>query len=77
MDNELNAIRQKLRRELADFLGIGMEDIEDESSFADDFHMSPSDMADFLDILRKSGMETENLNLTEIETFSDLAESFN
>ncbi len=74
MDNETNTISQKVKRELSDFLGIGIEDVEDESEFAADFHMSASDMTDFMDILNKAGFATENLDLTQIETFSDLIE---
>jgi acyl carrier protein len=74
MDNETNAISQKIKRELSDFLGIGIEDVEDESEFEADFHMSPTDMTDFLDILNKAGFTTEHLDLTQIETFSDLIE---
>jgi hypothetical protein len=76
MDNEINAIKQKIKRELADFLGIGLDDIEDESEFISDFHMSPTDMTDFLDILNKSGFDTDSIELTQIETFSDLIDSF-
>jgi len=75
MDGEINTIRQKIKRELADFLGTGMEDIEDESDFVTDFHMGPTEIADFMDVLNKSGLETENVDLTQIETFSDLVES--
>lgn len=72
MDAETNTISQKVKRELADFLGIGMDDIEDDSEFSADFHMSPTDMADFVDILSKAGMSTEGIDLTQIESYSDL-----
>lgn len=75
MDNEMNTIRQKVKRELSDFLGIGIEDIEDESDFSVDFHMSPTDMTDFIDILEKSGLDTAAVDLSEIESFSDLIDS--
>lgn len=71
----MNTIRQKVKRELSDFLGIGIEDIEDESDFSVDFHMSPTGMTDFMDILSKSGLDTESINLEEIECFSDLVEA--
>lgn len=72
MDAETNKVHQKVKRELADFLGIGMEDIEDESEFETDFHMSATEMTDFVDILSKSGFSVDQLSLTEIESFSDL-----
>lgn len=75
MDSETNKIQQKVKRELSDFLGIGIEDIDDESDFSVDFHMSPTDMTDFMDILSKSGLDSEGLDLTEIECFSDLVDA--
>jgi len=75
MDNETNTISQKVKRELSDFLGIGIEDIEDESEFVEDFHMTASEMTDFMDILSKAGFETDKIDLTEIEAFSDLVEA--
>lgn len=75
MDNETNTISQKVKRELSDFLGIGIEDIEEDSDFLEDFHMSPSDMTDFMEILQKAGFETERIDLTEIENFTDLIDA--
>ena len=75
MDSETNTISQKIKRELSDFLGIGIEDIEEESDFIEDFHMSPTDMTDFMDILEKAGFETDSIDLTTIETFGDLLEA--
>jgi len=77
MEPEFANLRNKIKRELADFLGVGIEDVDDDSSFKEDFHMNASDMTDFLDILEKSGVETENINLTEIETFEELVEYIN
>lgn len=75
MDTETNTIQQKVKRELADFLGIGIEDIDEDSDFLEDFHMSPTDMTDFMEILGKAGFDTEKIDLTEVENFSDLIES--
>ena len=75
MDSETNTINQKVKRELSDFLGIGMEDIEDDSDFLEDFHMSPTDMTDFMEILEKAGFDSEDIDLTEIENFSDLIDA--
>ncbi len=74
MDSDFANIRQKIKRELADFLGIGVEDVEDDSEFAADFHMTASDMTDFIEILNKAGFSTDGLDLTNIETFSELVE---
>lgn len=75
MDNELAEINKKVRRELADFLGIDLEDIEPETTLKEDLHMDPTNLTDFMDVLSKAGYETENLDLTQIETFEELVEA--
>lgn len=75
MDTDLNIANQKVRRELADFLGVDMEDIEDETTLMVDLHMDPSSLTDFMEILEKAGYDTANIDLTEIETFGDLMEA--
>lgn len=75
MDSDTNNISQKIKRELSDFLGIGIDDIEEDSDFLEDFHMTASDMTDFMDILGKAGFETDTIDLTQIETFTDLLEA--
>lgn len=75
MDNELAQIHQKVKRELADFLGADMEDIEDDTTLREDLHMDPANMTDFMAILTKAGMDVEGIDLTEIETFGELVES--
>jgi hypothetical protein len=52
-----------------------LEDIEDESSLEIDLHMKASDLADFMDILKRMGMDTSSVNLAELEIFSDLIEA--
>lgn len=74
MDNE-NQIRQKVKRELADFLGVDMEDIEDETVLREDLHMDPANLTDFMSILTKAGFDAEELDMTQIETFADLVEA--
>lgn len=74
MDSELANIRQNIKRELADFLGIGLEDIDDESEFESDFHMNAVQITDFVDILEKAGFDTEGLDFNEIDTFNELVE---
>ena len=60
---------------LADFLGIGLEDIEDESEFESDFHMNAVQITDFMEILSKAGFDTDDLDFTEIDTFSELVDT--
>ena len=75
MDSELNQIKQKVRRELADYLGVEQGDIEEDSTLRGDLHMSPTDLTDFFEILKAAGLETEGVELTEIETFEELVDA--
>ncbi|KKQ92385.1 MAG: hypothetical protein UT58_C0009G0006 [Microgenomates group bacterium GW2011_GWC1_39_7b] len=75
MDTDLNNISVKIKRELSDFLGIDMEDVDDETSLKEDLHMDPASITDYIEILSKAGFDTDRLDLTEIETFGDLLEA--
>ncbi|QQG41380.1 MAG: hypothetical protein HYV90_04450 [Candidatus Woesebacteria bacterium] len=75
MDTELNNMSVKIKRELSDFLGIDMEDIEQETSLREDLHMDPTSLTDYLEILSKAGFDTDKVDMAEVETFEDLLES--
>ena len=75
MDNDLTKTKDVVRRELSNFLGVEAEDIEDDTSLTEDLHMKATDLADFLEILTRMGMETTGVDLTETETFLDLTEA--
>jgi hypothetical protein len=74
MDIDFENVKGKVKRELADYLGIDVEDVDDDSILAEDFHMKPNDLTDFMEILTTAGFDTSKIELTEIETFSDLVE---
>lgn len=75
MDTEFANTKQRIKRELADYLGVDMEDIEDETEFATDLHMDATMLTDFMDILSKAGFDISQLDFTEIETFLELVET--
>lgn len=75
MENEFNKTKETVRRELANFLGVDAEDIEDDSSLTEDLHMKASDLTDFMEILTRMDMETEGIDLTQTETFLELVEA--
>jgi acyl carrier protein len=75
MDKDFNYVKEKVRKELANQLGVEPEDIEDDSSLTEDLHMKASDITDFSESLANSGFVTSNLDFTEIETFIDLVEA--
>jgi acyl carrier protein len=72
MNKEYNEIKIAIRKLLADFLGIEPDDVEDDFSLTEELHMKATDLTDFMEILSTKGFDTESLDFTEIETFSDL-----
>lgn len=75
MDKETNDIRERVKRILADFLGVDLEDIETETLFTEDLHMKPTDLADFTVKLDEAGIDTTDVDFSEIETFGDLIDT--
>ena len=75
MESDLNKTKNIVRHELANFLGVESEDVEDDSSLTEDLHMKASDLTDFMEILSRMDMDTEGVDLTETETFLDLVEA--
>ena len=74
MDNDFNKTKEAVRRELSNFLGVEPDDIEDESSLSEDLHMKATDLTDFMEVLTRMDLDTDSVNLTEVETFLDLVE---
>lgn len=74
MNKEEIEFKNNIKKTLADFLGIDTDDIEDDFSLTEDLHMKASDLTDFLQVLSQKGYLIENLDLTEMETFSDFVE---
>lgn len=75
MDNDLEKTKESVRRELANYLGIEPEDVEDDSILTEDLHMKATDLTDFMEILTRMNLDTHDIDLTEIETFLDLVEA--
>lgn len=75
MNKDYNEISRLMKKELSNFLGIEPEDIENDFSLTEDLHMTPADLTDFIELLSKMNFVTENIDFTEIETFSDLIDA--
>lgn len=67
--------KQKVKNELVTYLGIDLEDVEDESTLTGDLHMKATELTDFLELLSSKGFDTDSVNLSEIETFEELTEA--
>ncbi len=74
MDTE-NQVKQKVKHELANYLGIDLEDIEDDSTLTGDLHMKATELTDFMELLSSIGFDINGVDLTEIETFDELTEA--
>ncbi|HKC04477.1 MAG TPA: hypothetical protein VKC54_01250 [Patescibacteria group bacterium] len=70
-------IKQKVKAELANYLGIDLEDIEDESTLTGDLHMKATEITDFMELLNGLGFESNGINLAELETFEELTDALN
>ena len=71
-----NTSQAKLVKELlAQYLGLEPEDINDDDSLTIDFHMSATDLVDFIESLNTYKIDTSQLDLTKIETFGELVET--
>lgn len=74
MDTE-TLIKQKVKNELANYLGIDLEDIEDESTLTGDLHMKATEITDFIELLTGLGFDSDRVNLADLETFEELCDA--
>ena len=71
-DNTRNEITNTVKNDLANFLGVDLEDIENSDSFSDDLHMRPSDLTDFLETLSNKLPRISSIDISEIESVGEL-----
>lgn len=63
-----------IKEVLANQLGADPEDIEMDQLLTDELMMSPSDLSDFVVHLGSRGIDTDNVEIAEIQTLNDLVE---
>jgi acyl carrier protein len=68
-------ISEKIIILLAEHIGADEEELSSEDTFQNDIHMSPTDLADFVEKLSTAGFDTTKLDLMEIESVGDLIEN--
>lgn len=68
-------MKDKLKKLLAETIGVEAEDINDDDSFLGDLHMSASDLSDFVHSLETAGFDTSAVDLTTLETVEDLVDA--
>ncbi len=74
-ETDIKLKKERIRTLLAEFLGTDPEDINDDDSLINDLHVKPVELSDFLKSLEEEGFDTNDLDLTEIDTFEDLTEN--
>ncbi|MCH7730458.1 hypothetical protein IID21_02890 [Patescibacteria group bacterium] len=73
--SENETTETQVKKHLTDYIGVELEDIENEDSLAEDLHMSASDVSEFIERLGNQGLDTSSLVLEDIKSVSDLIES--
>ena len=65
-------LNTQVKKILAEKIGVEGDDINDNDSFTDDLHMSPTDLADFVNALKILEIDTSQIVLTDLFTVNDL-----
>ncbi len=68
-------INNLVKKHIAQYLGVEVEDIDEEDSLIQDLHMIPTDLTDFLETLNQEGVDTTKVDMTQIETVGELIET--
>lgn len=71
MGKDANSVKTLIARGL----GIETQDISDDDSLTEDLHMRATDLTDLLEALSENDFDTSRLDLTAIETVSELIEA--
>lgn len=72
---EADKIVSTVKSILAEHIGVEPEDIEDDDSFVEDFHMNPTDLTDFIAKLEEAGIEVTEPDFTDSETIGEFIEN--
>jgi len=65
----------KIKKLLANQLGVEPDDIENDDSLSEDLHMTAVELADLNHLLEKEGYLLSETDFTELETVGDLIDS--
>jgi acyl carrier protein len=68
-------IREKVKKLLAEHIGVEPEDINDDDAFIEDLHMNPSELVDFSEKLEIAGFDITKIDFTNLEKMEDLVEA--
>jgi acyl carrier protein len=74
MSSDTNITEQKIITLLAEHIGTDEEELSKDDAFQEGLQMSPSDIADFIEKLNQAGLDTSEVDLTQITTVDDLVD---
>lgn len=66
---------EKIKQIVAELVGIEVTEINLSDSLRDDYHMSPTDLAELMHQLLSFGFSEEKLDFSKIETMGELVEA--
>jgi acyl carrier protein len=75
MDKEEKELRNRIKKILAELLGIEPDDIHDDDSFKEEFQMDAILLTDFLNKLEELGYDSSHIDFNEIDNISELLEN--
>ena len=73
--SENETTETQIKKLLADYIGVELEDIDLADTLSEDLHVSASDVSEFIEQLGNQGLNTSSIVLEDIESVSDLIES--
>lgn len=74
MTPEEQKLKSKVKKVLAEYLGVDIDDLSDDDSLREDLHMGTVDINDFMESLKNQEVDTSTIDLSEIETIGDIIE---
>lgn len=72
---ENKELKGKIKKILAEFLGVEESDISDDDDFVTDLLMEPSSIFDFQEKLNASEIEAAHIDFKEIHSIDDLMDA--
>jgi len=76
MDDKELKTKNTIKAKIAEQIGVDVEDINDDDSFAEDLHMSAAEFSDFLGSLSELGVaDAHSLELTTDSTVEELVDA--
>ena len=68
-------ILKNIKSVLAAYLGVEEDDISDDDSFTDDLNMEANDLSEFIEKLSQTGVDTKQIDFSEISSVNELADA--